>query len=314
MALAAGTAADKAAAEALFDEGVKLLSAKDYAAACEKLDSSQKLDPGIGTLLYLGDCYEKSGRTASAWATFREAASMAEAAGQTDRARKGMARADKLTPLLSKLTIEIAAENREIEGLEVRREKQLVSSALFGSPVPVDPGPQTIVVSAPGYESQELKIEVLADAQTQTLKVPALVRLPEAKPIEEEPAPQATTEPATSEDVTPSKGNAQRTTGLVIGGVGIVGLGVGGVFGALAMGKNKDADCADNVCQTQEGQAAADDAKAYATVADVAFIAGGVLLATGAVIYFTAPRSSEVARLQITPNHRGATLSLGGSF
>src|SRR5690606_40388855 len=53
---------DKAAAEALFDEGVKLLKDGKYEEACRKLETSQRVDPGIGTLIYLGECYKKAGR------------------------------------------------------------------------------------------------------------------------------------------------------------------------------------------------------------------------------------------------------------
>jgi serine/threonine-protein kinase len=240
---------------------------------------------------------------------------MAEAAGQTDRARKGMARADKLTPALSKLTIDVAPETAALVGLEVKRGQQVVASALFGSPVPVDPGAQIVVVTAPGYETLELKTDVAAGGQLQTLQVPALAKLPEAPVVAEEPQqPAEPAESATPADASPSAGKTQRTVGLVSGGVGVVGLGVGGVFGVLAMSKNKDADCSDNICATKEGQTAADDAKQLAGISNIAFIAGGVFLATGAVLYFTAPRSSQVAQLQLTPTYRGAALSFGGNF
>src|SRR5882672_4544932 len=65
------TAAEKVAAEALFDDGRKLLADGRFAPACEKFEQSEHIDPAVGTLLYLAECYEKSGRTASAWATFR---------------------------------------------------------------------------------------------------------------------------------------------------------------------------------------------------------------------------------------------------
>src|SRR4051812_6541321 len=71
------TAADKATAESLFVEGRRLLAAGKYAEACPKFAESQQIDSGLGTLLNLGDCYEKNGQTASAWASFREAASTA---------------------------------------------------------------------------------------------------------------------------------------------------------------------------------------------------------------------------------------------
>ncbi len=83
----AESAADQAKAEALFGEGRRLLAASRFAEACPKFVESQRLDPAIGTQLNLGDCYEKTGRTASAWAVFRDAAAEAQKGGATRGAR-----------------------------------------------------------------------------------------------------------------------------------------------------------------------------------------------------------------------------------
>src|SRR6188508_1232334 len=72
----------RAAAEALFIEGRRLVAEGKTAEGCAKFAESQALDPGVGTLLNLARCYERIGRTASAWTTYREAASRAQAAGQ----------------------------------------------------------------------------------------------------------------------------------------------------------------------------------------------------------------------------------------
>ena len=79
-AQAQGSADQKAAAEALFDKGLAAMKQGEYAQACAFLEQSQSVERGIGTMLYLAECYEKLGRTASAWAMFREAASAAKAA------------------------------------------------------------------------------------------------------------------------------------------------------------------------------------------------------------------------------------------
>src|SRR4051812_42972052 len=84
---------DKAAAEALYQLGQQLLKAGDFANACPKLEASNSLDPGVGTLLLLGDCQEKLGKLASSWATFREAASLATSRNDADRARVAELRA-----------------------------------------------------------------------------------------------------------------------------------------------------------------------------------------------------------------------------
>ena len=73
-AVRADAASDKAASVALFNEGRRLVGLGKLAEACPKFEASFSLVPGIGTQLNLADCYQQLGRTASAWATFRDAA------------------------------------------------------------------------------------------------------------------------------------------------------------------------------------------------------------------------------------------------
>src|SRR5678816_498104 len=72
---------DPAGAQALFDQARELTRQGRFAEACPKLQESNRLDPGIGTQFHLADCYEQSGRIASAWAAFLEVASQARATG-----------------------------------------------------------------------------------------------------------------------------------------------------------------------------------------------------------------------------------------
>ena len=125
--------AQKVAAEALFDDALKLMRAGKHADACPKLEESQRLDPGIGTLLYLGECYENVGRTASAWASFREAASRAGAEGQSERLKSATERASRLEPKLAYLTIQAAPEARAIQGLSVRLGQTVIGAELFSA-------------------------------------------------------------------------------------------------------------------------------------------------------------------------------------
>ena len=114
-------AQEQAAAEALFQDARQLMQDGKFAEACPKLVDSDKLDPAVGTLLYLGECYEKNGQTASAWATFQAAAEAAHKAAQPERARVASDRASALFGKLSKITITVAAARRA-PGLEVKRD------------------------------------------------------------------------------------------------------------------------------------------------------------------------------------------------
>src|SRR4051812_46129562 len=71
-----------AAAEALFREARDLLAAHRTSEACPKFAASQRLDPGYGTLYNLAECQQQLGQSASAWASYREAADMARKGGQ----------------------------------------------------------------------------------------------------------------------------------------------------------------------------------------------------------------------------------------
>jgi serine/threonine-protein kinase len=294
----------KAAAEGLFDQGRDSMKKGDFRNACAYLERSQQIDPAVGTLLYLAECYEKVGRTASAWATFREAASAARAIGQTDRARLGDERAERLTPLLSRLAIEVPEATRAIPGLTIRRQGQAVPTAAWDVAVPLDPGQYRIDASAPGYQDFTGTVQVADGAVTAKFSVPPLVRSqnrPESAPApaaEPATAPPPSPQPAPVDlaPATTSGANSTRTIAYVLGGVGIVGVGVGSFFGLRAISKNDEAEreCPrGRQCDTQEGVDLTDEADKAATISNVAFGLSAAALAGGLVLYLAADAEPE---------------------
>jgi hypothetical protein len=85
--------------------------------------------------------------------------------------------------------------------------------------------------------------------------------------------------------------------GLVVGGVGVAGLVVGAVAGldASATWNNAKKECTSTAtCGSgSRAQNDRDGAQSAATVATVAFAAGGAALATGAILFFTSPHAME---------------------
>ncbi|HQY64385.1 MAG: hypothetical protein IPF92_17080 [Myxococcales bacterium] len=314
VAVAAG--ADAATAQVLFEDGKRLAAASKFVEACPKFAESQRLDPAAGTLLHLGNCYEKTGRTASAWATFLEAASAAKQQSRGDWAELATARAEALRPKLAHLAIFIADRP---PGLVVKRDGTVLTAASLGAPFPVDPGAHAVELSAPGRKSRSIS-RVVGDGEQAALHAPSLeldsptspvaASAPGAAPVAASPVPPEA----------PSGGNA--TLGYVVGGLGVAGLGVGALTGALAIGKNNESKelCPSaGRCASQAGIAANDSAKTLGTVSTIAFVAGGVAVAAGAVLVLTSgprARAAGTASVSVGPavGPEGAGLLVGGAF
>lgn len=142
LALFAGPAfgqpsSDAAVAQALFDEGRRLMTAGQYAAACPKFSESFRLDASLGTLLNLAVCYESAGQLASAWSHFRDAVFLARREGRSDREKFADEHVRKLEPRLSHLTI-VVPSAVDSPGLTIRLDGTPVGRPARGLPLPVD--------------------------------------------------------------------------------------------------------------------------------------------------------------------------------
>lgn len=139
---------DSLSAQALFEDGRRLKEAGKCAEALPKFEASQRIEPAVGTLLNLADCYDALGRKASAWVRLSEAASIARRLGDDRRAEYAERRSGELAPALSRLVIEVA---QPVDGLLIERGGVAVDEAAWGTAVPVDPGEVTVAASAPGF-------------------------------------------------------------------------------------------------------------------------------------------------------------------
>jgi Tfp pilus assembly protein PilF len=253
-ALADTSPADRAAAQSLFEEGRALMQTGKLAEACAKLEKSEELDPGGGTMLNLALCHERQGRTATAWAEYHDALDMArkdKRSGREDFARQHIA---ELTPALSRLTVKVPAEGTPA-AIEITRNGAPLKRAAWGTPAPVDPGPQTILARAPGYEDWSFTFTLGGRADSKTVEVPPLRRGASA-----------------------AGPGLQRALGFTLVGLGAAALGVGVGFGIHALASEATAHSlcgGDTVCPTQAGLAQSQSAVTSAKVAD-GLIFGGL--------------------------------------
>jgi serine/threonine-protein kinase len=315
----AQNANDKAAAEALFDQGKAFMAAENYAAACPKFSESLRLDQGVGTSLWLAECYERSGKLASAWAQFREAAATAVKAGDP-REKIAREHATLLEPKLPKLVIAVSKGPAGPE-VKVTRDGEEVGPALWGTPVPIDSGAQ-------GKKPFTATAHVPASAGTQTVSIPEL----EDDPYAPVPPPPPVATPGVGQTGTASPRaepmSTLRIVALSVAAAGVAGLILGTAFGidALTQLNASDGPCSPpapgknfSACTTQAGLNERNAALTAAPASTVAFVVGGALIVGGGVLYFLAPRlthksaeSSATLVPVVTPG--GGGLTVVGAF
>jgi len=288
-ALLSAAEAAQATAKALFAEGRRLAASGEYAQACAKFDDSYRLNPGIGTNFNLADCLEHVGRTASAWARFRDVATATKAAGQFDRERVAQARAAVLEPNLSRLTVDVQSP---VAGEIVYRDGIVIAEFSWGIPLPVDPGDHAVEAVAPKRKAWSASVTVGPSAESVKLSVPSLGDAPPAPPLVfRERSLGPTVADLKVRDTSPKTRTRWTIPVLSLATVGVVGLVSGALFALNFESTNHQAKtlCKMNVCATTAEKTAhqtlVDDAYRDRTLAFVGAAIGGAALLAAAYLY-----------------------------
>jgi hypothetical protein len=206
---------------------------------------------------------------------------------------------------------------KDLFDFTVTLDGQAAASSAAGDAIPVDPGPHTFVFQAKDGTSVEQKVLVREGVKNQPVTV-VLGGAPPGPPATTGGEPPSLPAVAPLSDAGSSSGSPLRTLGWIAGGAGVVGLGLGAVFGLVAIGDKNGVKCnADDVCPP----GSLGGARTAATVSTVGFVAGGVLLAGGAALVLLGPSSHPQGtggrpRLELAPAvaARGAGFRLGGAW
>jgi hypothetical protein len=203
------------------------------------------------------------------------------------------------------------ASGNDATEVTVSMDEQPLLTSLDGTAVPIDPGLHTFRFEMAGQAPVEKRL-VLQEGETGRRQQ---IEFGSGAPIKQvaAAAPPSTTvlppktEPAISHPVQVVAGLASdtggssgpwKTVGWVLGGAGVVGLGLGTAFGISAL-EDKNANCTGNACNT----GTSGGIRSRALVSDVGWIAGGVLLASGAGFVLFAPsgRPEPSASVRLSP-------------
>ncbi len=177
------------------------------------------------------------------------------------------------------------AAGADLSAVKVTMDGEVLTERLEGTGLSIDPGEHAFTFDTAG-QSPVTKTLLIQEAQKDRREVITFGTPPPASPPANEQSPGMGT---------------QKVLAIVAGGIGVVGLGLGTVFGVMA-GSQKNAAqsaCASNPCSTQDGANKWGTAVSTGNISTVGFIVGGVGVAGGAILWFTAPSSSSGASTQV---------------
>jgi hypothetical protein len=306
--------AQSADAEALFNDGDRLMKQHKLAEACDAFESSNRIEARAGTLIRLGECREANHQLASAWSAYKDALRRVK-----DPRKRHIAEAKvaELEPELSQLKI-VVRDDARVEGLDVARNGKPVDPGEWNRAIPIDGGTYEIAATAPGHQRWQKSVDVPEKHGNVSLYVPPLAA--DAAPVTEAPEPVA--QPDTPahphpHDEATSTFTSKRVAAVVVLGVGVGAAVAGGLLGRSANSTRDeayglcpsptvpctDASHASSLVATAHDRAY--EADAAFGVAAAAAIAASVLWLTGRPEHVTV--SPDVAA-------RGGSIEIVGHF
>ena len=298
---AAPARADKIAdAEDLFRRAKALMAQGKYEDACPMLKESYRSDPATGTLLNLALCNEHIGISASAWGEFRmvEQESRAAVPPREDRVALAREHAEKLEPRLARITLDVPLSART-PGLVVKVDGEEKGEALWTAGIVVDPGTRIIEASAPGKKTAAMRIKIDDEGVVQKVTLAPL----DDAPVEATPRGASAADLARVEEYASLR--ARRTTGYVVGGIGLVVIGTGAAFGVGAILNNNEAkrcttgsDCYRGEPAATASAQATDRALIFANIANVMIPLGVVVSGIGGYLLLT----SSARKVSLAPS------------
>lgn len=273
---------------------------------CLPRSAAQAADPTTADCLAASDASLASGNQHKLRAERSQLLMCAAASCPSDIRKECVRRVDEVNTQIPTIVFEVKdSSGGDLSAVKVTMDAEVLAQRLEGTALSIDPGEHNFTFETAG-EPPVTKRFVIQQAQKDRRElislgtpIAATSPIPTSRPTDVQPlaSPQGKEAPPAHREGM----RAQKILALIAGGIGVVGLGVGTAFGVAAMTKKSDAEsvCASDPCGTQAGANKWSDAGSAGNISTIAFIVGGVGVVGGAVLWFTAPRTSGGPSTQV---------------
>jgi hypothetical protein len=180
----------------------------------------------------------------------------------------------------------------DLTAVDVKLDGQPFAIKLDGSAVSLDPGPHTFSFEAAGFEPFT-KTLVLKESEKDRRERIVLRKVAVVAPTTEPTSPVALPDEPLPGEASSHGLGTQRWLGIFVGAAGLAGIAVGSVFGLMASSEwnaQQSACGSPTSCPDHPGAVTHhSNLTTDATISTWTFIGGGALVASGALLFLTAP-------------------------
>ncbi len=214
-------------------------------------------------------------------------------------------RMDELERAMPTIVFDAKGEDgRDLVPVRAAVDGRPLSEELDGRALQVDPGEHSFTFASPGKPPVTRRF-VLKEGEKERRERIVLGVAPPSAP--EAPPTEVQFQPE-------SASKAPRLAGIVLGSAGLVGIGMGAVFGVLTIynWSNSRNECGSPGNCPEHGKALADHDSAVtaAGISTVAFVAGGALLAGGLALWVSGDVAAHAPVLRVSPSVGPGTAGL----
>jgi hypothetical protein len=306
--LAQATPEQQELARSEYQRGLRAYEATRYDEALEAFEASYASVASPNTGLMVGRCLRALQQSAAAYRAFADVIDMAEAWGNMRYSESASAARDEMAELKPRVVMLVLDVQDGGGDARLTVGELEVPRGAWHRPYASEPGTIVVVLAgAAGEDRRELTLEagVAASVELRLAAAPAPHKTVLAAAEPSQPAPAA---PPVSRAARSSTNTGLRVASYVTAGAGVAAMAGFAVLGSMANSRFDalQSGCPEGSACDPELRAEAEDGDRLQTAANVALIAGSVLVATGVTLFVLSLDQADETEIAVTAS--GVTL------